>query len=933
MGEGSSRPEPEDHPNINSYGFDTDIVGVVNALKEIGQPIRTDESNGLKREVGRLLKNSYLKDFLSKKGKGSEVKREALQSPPASPSPNVVIGAISEGYNISGMTYSNAKKIARVGMSASSIPQTYPSREEKVLDEMKIIFDERRFNEPEHHDCLVISLHVGHCKMKRVLVDNGSSTNIIFRNALNQAGFRESDINKRSTVLVGFNGEAMNPLGEIQLPTFLKGVNTMHKIYAVDSLGHLDELQLDEVVLDESKPDQIVKIGAALPADQKEAIIKCLRENSDCFAWSHQDMKGISPEVITHKLNVDPSMKPVKQKRRKFAPERNQIINEEVKKLLDTGKIREVKYPDWLANVVVVSKKNGTWRVCIDFTYLNKACPKDPFPLPHIDSMVDATAGHKLLTFMDAYSGYNQILMHQDDQEKTAFVTDKGIYYYKVMPFGLKNAGSTYQRLVNKMFKDQLGDTMEVYIDDMLVKSKKVADQLDHLNEAFGVLRKYEMKLNLSKCSFGVYAGKFLGFVVTQRGIEASPDQVLRDLKLYLTSPPLLSEPAEGESLQLYLAVGTQALGLALIEAYKNLRHYFETYPIVVKTNYPFKVVLRRPELTGRMSKWAIELSGFDIKYEPRTTIKSQALDDFVADFSPDLEQQAAQEVKQITQIADPGTWTLYVDGSSNFRGAGLGVVLKSPQGDMMVQSICCNFKATDNEVEYEALIAGMNLARNLGASELQVFYNQTSKPINPDFAKPEPNSSKIPKPAPSKPVKDYIEEDRYEKILKDFHDGECGAHSGGRTLANRILTYDYYWPTTRNDAHKYVSKCDNCQRNSGITHKPSEPLHPTLTPWPFMRWGMDIVDKLPPAPGQKVYMLALKDYFSKWKEKEKEVINFIWTNIICRFGVPSEIICDNGSQFISAPTRHFVINGTSLLLPQCPDIHKQMDKLNLATK
>ena len=136
-------------------------------------------------------------------------------------------------------------------------------------------------------------------------------------------------------------------------------------------------------------------------------------------------MKGISPEVITHKLNADPSVKSVKQKRRKFTPERNQIINEEVQKLLDTGKIREVKYPDWLANVVVISKKNGTWRVCIDFTYLNKACPKDPFPLPHIDSMVDATAGHELLTFMDAYLGYNQILMHPDDQEKTAFMTDK----------------------------------------------------------------------------------------------------------------------------------------------------------------------------------------------------------------------------------------------------------------------------------------------------------------------------------------------------------------------------------------------------------------------------------------------------------------------------------------------------------------------------
>ena len=156
-------------------------------------------------------------------------------------------------------------------------------------------------------------------------------------------------------------------------------------------------------------------------------------------------MPGIDPEVTTHRLNVDPSHKPVKQKRRKLGIERNKIINDEVRKLIEAGFIKEVQYPDWLANVVIVKKKNGKWRVCIDFTDLNKACPKDSFPLPHIDRLVDATAGHELLSFMDAFSRYNQILMHPDDQEKTAFITERGIYCYKVMPFGLKNAGATYQ--------------------------------------------------------------------------------------------------------------------------------------------------------------------------------------------------------------------------------------------------------------------------------------------------------------------------------------------------------------------------------------------------------------------------------------------------------------------------------------------------------
>jgi hypothetical protein len=116
-----------------------------------------------------------------------------------------------------------------------------------------------------------------------------------------------------------------------------------------------------------------------------------------------------------------------------------------------------VYYPDWLANVVLVKKSNGKWRMCIDFTDLNKACPKDSFPLPRIDTLVDSTAGHGLLSFMDAFSGYNQIRMHPADQEKIAFITDQGIYCYQVMPFRLKNAGATFQRLMNKMFREQIG--------------------------------------------------------------------------------------------------------------------------------------------------------------------------------------------------------------------------------------------------------------------------------------------------------------------------------------------------------------------------------------------------------------------------------------------------------------------------------------------
>ena len=244
--------------------------------------------------------------------------------------------------------------------------------------------------------------------------------------------------------------------------------------------------QKDEVLelpIDDTDPNRTARISAYLSKDMQRSILDFLKENVSTFAWSMADMKGIDPAITTHELNVDPTFKPIRQKRRKLGPDRSKAVNEEVERLLGAGSIAEVRYLEWLANPVVVKKRNGKWRVCVDFTDLNKACPKDSYPLPNIDHLVESTAGNEMLTFMDAFSGYNQIMMHPDDREKTAFITYRRIYCYKVIPFGLKNAWATYQRLVNRMFADKLGDTMEVYIDDMLVKSLHAADHLRHLRD------------------------------------------------------------------------------------------------------------------------------------------------------------------------------------------------------------------------------------------------------------------------------------------------------------------------------------------------------------------------------------------------------------------------------------------------------------------
>ena len=609
-----------------------------------------------------------------------------------------------------------------------------------------------------HDDPLVIRAIVANTTVHRVLIDNGSSIDIIFASAFDKMGIVREKLELVSTHLRGFSGEKVLPLGSIQLVltlgeppcqattttrflivdapsayNMLLGKPSLNAVRAISSAYHMiikfptlhgvgmvrgdqrvarecyttsmkqravdnvnvDELDMRDEVLTrpepseelepvslDNDPEHLAYIGSKLAEDLKSLLTQFLRQYRDVFAWKQADMGGIDPTVIAHRLNTSPSFKPVKKKRRSSAPERQKAINEEVGKLLQEGAIREVEYPEWLANVVLV-KANGKWRLYIDFTDINKACSKDSFPLPRIDLIVDATASHELLNFMDVFSSYNQISMDPDDQEKTSFVTTQGTYCYRVMPFGLKNAGATYQRLVNRMFQKQIGATMEVYIDDMLVKSTTVDLHIAHLSEAFQILRNYNMKLNPAKCAFGVSAGKFLGFIVNHRGIEANPDkikavldipspsgikevqrltgriaalslfvsrasdkcqpffQVLKKafqwdtkceeafsaLTTYLSSPPILVSPIEGELLTLYLAVPDfsisavlvrdkervqhpvyycsralrgaeeryprmEKLILALVIAVRKLCPYFQAHTIEVPTEYPMKQVL-----------------------------------------------------------------------------------------------------------------------------------------------------------------------------------------------------------------------------------------------------------------------------------------------------------------------------------------------------
>jgi hypothetical protein len=237
-------------------------------------------------------------------------------------------------------------------------------------------------------------------------------------------------------------------------------------------------------------------------------------------------MPGIPREVIKHHLKINPDARPVSQKPRRQSVERQDFIRKEVQKLLDAGFIEEVHHPVWLANPVIVPKANGMLRMCIDYTSLNKACPKDPYPLARIDQIMDSTSGCDLLSFLDAYSGFHQIQMSSEDRKHIAFVTVDGLYCYVVMPYGLKNALPTFVRAMSKTFGGLIRDMVEVYVDDIVVKTKRGSTLVEDLTLVFDRLRATRTKLNPDKCVFGVSAGKLLGFLVLYRGIEANPEKI-----------------------------------------------------------------------------------------------------------------------------------------------------------------------------------------------------------------------------------------------------------------------------------------------------------------------------------------------------------------------------------------------------------------------
>ncbi|XP_050878259.1 uncharacterized protein LOC127082076, partial [Lathyrus oleraceus] len=824
-------------------------------------------------------------------------------------------------------------------------------------------------------------------------------------------------------------------------------------------------LEISNATLEEVK-DPVEKASLSF-ASLKSAKSALLHEYVDVFAWSYQDMPGLDTDIVVHKLPLQPDCPPVKQKLRRARPDMALKICDEVKRQFDAGFLAVAKYPQWVANIVPVPKKDGKVRMCVDYRDLNKASPKDDFPLPHIDTLVDNTAKFAVFSFMDGFSGYNQIKMDPEDMEKTTFITPWGTFCYKVMPFGLKNAGATYQRAMVTLFHDMMHKEIEVYVDDMIAKSQSEEDHIDHLQKLFERLRKFRLQLNPAKCTFGVRSGKLLGFIVSQRGIEVDPDKVraiqempaprterevrgflgrlnyisrfishmtatcepifkllrkdqavewnsdcqmaFERIGQYLQEPPILIPPVQGRPLFMYLTVLEKSMGCvlgqhdetgrkehAIYYLSKRFTDYESRYSLLEKTCYalawaarrlrqymichttlliskmdPIKYIFEKPALTGRLARWQMLLSEYDIQYVSQKAIKGSVLSDYLAnqpvedyqslkfDF-PDEDIMVVKdcEIPGLDEGPEPGSrWKLMFDARLCFdctnniaeyeacilgieAAIDLRIKILEVCGDsaLVIYQVKGEWETRDTKlIPYRAYV--MELIkyfdeitfRHIPRTENQIadalamlasmyqvrFHNEA--PLIQIERKVEPAYCQlVEEEADGKPwfhdIKCFLQNQEYptdattldkktlrklaskfflsngvlykrnhdmillrcvdgreaDLLIKEIHEGSFGTHANGHAMAKKIL----------------------------------RAVNVLTSPWPFSMWGIDMIGAIEPkaSNGHRFILVAI-DYFTKWVEAasyanvtKQVVARFLKKEIICRYGIPSRIITDNGT-------------------------------------
>jgi ribonuclease HI len=673
-----------------------------------------------------------------------------------------------------------------------------------------------------------------------------------------------------------------------------------------------------------------VNLASHLSHKQKEDYGKLLKEFSDIFAWQYDDLKTFDTEVIQHKIPLNRDTKPFRQKLRSFNPLLLPMMEREIKKLLDARIIIPLRYSEWIANLVPVRKKNGEIRLCVDSRNLNKCSRKDNYPLPKMEHMLQKVSGSKVMSFIDGFSGYNQIAVHPDDKEKTGFTTPWGTFMYEKMPFGLMNAGATFQRAMDIAFIGEKDKFVLIYLDDITVFSSSHELHLQHLRKTFMKCRKYGISLNPKKSNFALKEGKLLGHIVSEEGIKIDPKRVeairnlslprskkdiqsflgtinfvrrfignfaeltknitamlkkdskikwteaakqsFSDIKEAITSAPVLISPDFSKVFYIFSFASNDTIAAVLLQ--KNIDD--QEQPVAF-----FSKVLRDAEtkyelLEKRAYALVKSLKAFRvyilqakvIAFVPSSSVKDVLV-------QPDIDGKRSKWIARLIEF------DVEIKPAKLVRGQGLAKLLAEENCrllDINLMNIDAENVPSVEGNEGEKMQVSAHIVDCEWYNSIVQFLQTLSVPST--LTKTQRRAFKL--RAVNFCINDNllfwknpiglllrcVNQEEATKIMNEFHSSECGGHHYWKTTAHKILRSGYYWPSLFSDVYEFVKVCDKCQRFEGKKQLKSLPLKPIIITRPFQQWGLDFIGEIhPPSSGQHRWILVATDYFTKWIE------------------------------------------------------------------